>query len=428
MSIRNRIRNSTFVRQVIGLGGGVIVAHLITLAVSPLITRIYTPEEFGVFALFNSLVVILSLIATGAYEFSIVLPEKDRPARNLFRLSLILTLSFTLLCYLALFFTAPYLSGITALSIPFLMLLPLGVIFHAGMNIFTYWFTRREYFDEFATAKISMATGAGLFQVLIGFAGFTATGLLVGYIAGRISSIFTMAWQKLTEVKSLFRTWSRENMSSVARLYSDHPKFVLLSSLLSMAAIELPVFLITSMFGNQELGFYGLAFRVLMAPVTLVSMSVGHVYFQKFSARKNSGQSLSSYLLKMWAVLFAIGILPFTLLYLFSEPIFAFIFGADWTEAGTVASILSPMLLFTFITNPTSKSLLVLDKQKVMPLFSAGSFIIRFATLLTGYLFFDFFIALWLMAGGQILVYILQGLYTLYSARQADRRSEIEKR
>jgi len=415
------------VRQVLGLGSGVILAHLITLAVSPIITRIYTPEEFGLFALFNSLVVILSLVATGAYEFSIVLPEKDRSARSLFRLSLITTLTFTLLCYLALFFAAPHLSGITTLSIPFLMLIPVGVLFHSGMNIFTYWFTRREYFDEFAKAKISMASGTGLFQVLIGLAGFTATGLLIGYIAGRISSVFSMFWQKADEVKSLFRTWSRENMKSVGRLYSDHPKFVLLSSLLSMAAIELPVFLITALFGNQELGFYGLAFRVLMAPVTLVSMSVGHVYFQKFSARKNSGQSLSPYLLKMWGVLFAIGILPFMLLYLFSEPLFAFIFGTDWIDAGTVASILSPMLLFTFITNPTSKSLLVLDKQKVMPLFSAGSFVIRLTALLTGYYFFDFFIALWLMAGGQILVYILQGLYTLYTARLADRRYETDK-
>jgi len=415
------------VRQVFGLGSGVIVAHLITLAVSPIITRIYTPEEFGLFALFNSLVVILSLFATGAYEFSIVLPEKDRSGKNLFKLSFLTTLSFTLFCYIVLFLSASYISEWTTLSIPFLGLIPLGVLFHAGMNILTYWFTRKEYFDEFARAKISMASGTGLFQVLIGFAGFTATGLLVGYIAGRVSSIFTMTWQKLGEVKQLFREWKQPEIKRVAKLYRDHPKFVLISSLLSMAAIELPVFLITSLFGSQELGFYGLAFRVLMAPVTLVSMSVGHVYFQKLSDRKNQGHELSSYLLKMWGVLFVIGILPFTLLYMFSEPLFAFIFGTDWFDAGTVASILSPMLLFTFIANPTSKSLLVLNKQKIMPLFSSGSLLIRFATLFTGYYFFDFFTALWLMAGGQILVYILQGLYTLYSARQADRHSQTEE-
>jgi len=188
-------------------------------------------------------------------------------------------------------------------------------------------------------------------------------------------------------------------------------------------AIEVPVFLITTLFGSQELGFYGLAIRVLMAPVTLVSMSVGHVYFQKFASRKNSGEELAPYIFRLWSVLFVIGIVPFTLLFFFSEAVFAFIFGTDWLGAGTVASILSPMLFFLFITNPTSKSLLVLGKQKIMPLFSAGSLIVRLGALITGYYLFDFYIALWLMVAGQIAVYILQGFYIFMSARKIDERT-----
>jgi O-antigen/teichoic acid export membrane protein len=398
----------------------VVVAHLITLAVSPAITRIFTPEEFGIFSLFNSLVIILSMIATGTYEFSIVLPEKDKTARHLFRISLLGTLVFTLFCYTALFFTAPYLSHVTTLSIPFLLLLPAAVMFNSAMNSYHYWFTRKEFFDEYAYAKISMATGTGFFQVLIGLAGFTSVGLLIGLIAGRISAIITMTIRKFAEVKELYKSWNYQQLKNAASSYRDHPKFVLMSSLLSAISIELPVFLIMSLFGGAELGFYGLAFRILMAPVTLVSMSVGQVYFQKFSARKNSGQLLAPYLTQLWGYLFLIGIVPFTLLFFWSEPIFAFAFGADWLEAGTVASILTPMLLFTFIANPTSKSLLVLEQQKIMPLFSAASLIMRLATLLTGYYFFDFFIALWLMAGGQILVYIAQGAYTYHCSRTFD--------
>lgn len=420
LSIWNQIIRSTFVRQVLSLGSGVIVAHAITLAVSPLITRIYTPEEFGLFSLFNSLVVVLTLIATGTYEYSIVLPKEDRVAVSLFKVSICSTLLFTAGCYLLLFPAAPYVSDLTALSIPFLMLVPLGVLFHSAMGSFTYWFNRNEYFDEFARAKISMAGGTGLIQLGIGFAGATSVGLLIGLIAGRIFSVGTMAIQKTNQIKQLFCQWSKTDMVNAASKYSDHPKFVLLSSLLSSVAIEIPVFLITSLFGSQELGFYGLAIRVLMAPVTLVSMSVGHVYFQKFAARKHQGMELAPYILKLWSVLFLVGIVPFSLLFLFSEQAFSFIFGESWVASGTVAAILSPMLFFMFLTNPTSKSLLVLDKQRVMPLFSASFLIVRLGTLLTGYYYFDFFTALVMMVIGQVVVYVLQGIYILITARKRD--------
>lgn len=403
-----------------------VIAHLITLAISPLITRIYTPDEFGMFALFTSVVVILTLFATGTYEFSIVLPEKEKTARGLFKVSVACTVIFTTICYIVLFFTAPFISDLTSLSITFLMLLPLAVLFNSAMGSFTYWFNRNEYFDEFAQAKVAMAGGTGLFQLGIGFAGLTSIGLLIGLIAGRFFSVGTMALQKVHELRKLFRGWSKSDLILAATKYSDHPKFVLLSSLLSSVAIEVPVFLITTLFGSQELGFYGLAIRVLMAPVTLVSMSVGHVYFQKFASRKNSGEELSPYIFRLWTVLFVIGIVPFTLLFFFSEAAFAFVFGADWIGAGTVAAILSPMLFFLFITNPTSKSLLVMNKHRIMPLFSAGSLIVRLGTLLTGYYLYNFYIALWLMVIGQISIYILQGFYIFMTARKIDARTSTE--
>lgn len=397
-----------------------IVAHLITLAISPVITRIYTPEQFGEFALFTSIVAVLTLIATGAYEFSIVLPEKDKTAIQLFKVTLLLFTIFSVLLYLILFIGYSHWSTFTSLSLSFLFLLPLGVFASSLMNCFSYWFNRNEYFDEFAQAKVSMSIGTGLFQIGLGVIGLTPVGLLIGFITGRLFSAGTMALKKIKELNKLFTNWYADNLKKAAKEYSDHPKFVLLSSLLSSFAIEIPVFLITSLFGSQELGYYGLSLRVLMAPVTFVSLSVGHVYYQKFASRKNSGDKLAPYLLHLWGVLSLIGILPFTLLFLFSEPVFVFVFGSDWAASGIVSEILAPMLFFLFLMNPTSKSLLVLEQQRIMPVFSAGSLIIRLATLFTGYLYFDFYVALGLMAAGQILVYILQGLYTYFVAKRWD--------
>lgn len=426
LGIRNRIKQSKFVRQVLGLGSGVIVAHLITLALSPVITRLYTPDQFGEYALFTSLVAVLTLIATGAYEFSIVLPKKDTRAVQLFKLSLLWSAVFIGLMYAILFAGFSHLKVHTSLSTSFLLLLPLGVFASSLMSTFSYWFNRKEYFDEFAQAKVSMSIGTGLFQVGLGATGFTSIGLMIGLISGRLFSAGTMALKKIDDLKRLFKNWVKGDLKDAAKEYSDHPKFVLLSSLLSSFSIEIPVFLITSLFGSQELGYYGLSLRVLMAPVTFVSLSVGQVYYQKFAARKNSGEKLAPFLLRLWGILSLIGIIPFTLLFFFSEPVFVFIFGSEWANAGIVSEILAPMLFFLFMMNPTSKSLLVLDQQRIMPLFSAGSLIIRLATLIIGYLYFDFYIALSLMAFGQIVMYILQSTYTYLTAKTWDSNEQFD--
>ncbi len=420
-----KLLNSKFVKQVLNLGSGTIVAHLITLAFSLLITRIYTPEEFGVFSLFHSLVVIISLIGTGAYEFSIVLPKKDETAMNLFRVGFLFTLLFSTLCYLIVFMLNEWISETFLISIPFLIILPVAILFHGLMNIYTYWFIRKEYFLMFSYSKIIQSGSTGVVQVAIGFWGITGIGLLIGYIAGRIFSVLSMVLQKTTDFKNFVSNWDKKRIKNAAQSYADHPKYVLLSNLLSTSAIELPVLLITALFGNEELGYYGLAFKVLMGPVSLVSVSVGHVYFQKFSDRKNKSKPISQLLLKIWAYLIGIAVIPFSIIFLIGETAFTWLFGEQWLISGTIASIMAPMLLLTFVTTPTSKSMLVLDKQKWMPIFSSISLVVRFSALMTGYIYFDFITAIWLLVIGQIVVYLIHSFFIWSWCREFDQKIKI---
>ncbi len=420
-----KLLNSKFVKQVLNLGSGTIVAHLITLAFSPLITRIYTPEEFGVFSLFHSLVVIISLISTGAYEYSIVLPKKNETAKNLFKTALLFSLLFSTFSYFTVWIFHEWISERLLLSIPFLMLLPAAILFHSLMNIYTYWFVRKEYFTQFSYSKVFQSGSTGVVQIATGLLGITGIGLLIGYIAGRIFSVLSMIIQKTKDFKKVISGWNKNPIKKAAQSYADHPKYVLLSSLLSTSAIELPVLLITALFGNEELGYYGLAFKVLMGPVSLVSVSVGHVYFQKFSDRKNKSKPISQFLLKIWAYLIGIAVIPFSIIFLIGETAFTWLFGEQWLISGTIASIMAPMLLLTFVTTPTSKSMLVLDKQKWMPIFSAISLVVRFSALMTGYIYFDFITAIWLLVIGQIVVYLIHSFFIWSWCREFDQKIKI---
>ena len=94
---------SEFSSNVLTLMTGTTIAQAIPIAISPILTRIYTPEDFGMFALYMSMATIISVIATGRYELAIILPEKDEDAINIMMLSIGITFLVSLITLLIIF-------------------------------------------------------------------------------------------------------------------------------------------------------------------------------------------------------------------------------------------------------------------------------------------------------------------------------------
>lgn len=189
------------------------------------------------------------------------------------------------------------------------------------------------------------------------------------------------------------------------------------SNLLSYGALEIPVFIIGALFDQELLGFYALAFRVLSVPSAFIGNSVGQVFFKQLSDRYNREKLIQKFLYKTWGVLFLITIIPTLILIQWAEPIFAFVFGDQWITAGTIAVIMAPLLAIDFISAPTGKTLVVLEKQKVMPLFSLFNLLARAGGLLIGWYQNDLFLGLTYMVVGHILGLIIYNLYLIKAVK-----------
>lgn len=418
--LADRLKRSLFVKHVSSLGAGTIVAHLITLAFSPVITRIFTAVEIGEFALFHSIVVLLSVGATLTYEYAIVLPDNEKTARNLFLSGFFFTLIFSVLLLIAIAFGYNFIAAWMDISVVLLLLIPPGVFANSLLNLVTNWFMRRTKYTDLSKAKITQSSAMGVIQVGLGLLSFTGIGLIAGHIGGRISYVIYQFQKQWKDLKYLFSAVNRTQIAETAREYSKQPKFVLAATLLSIGAIEAPVFLIGYLFDRELLGFYGLAFRVVSAPIALIGVSVGHVFFQQLADRKNRNQKVTAFLLKTWGALFLVGIVPFTVLFFFAEPIFSFVFGADWKTAGTVAAILAPLLFVQLLSSPTGKSLMVVNKQHVMPFFSFLNMLARTLSLFAGAYYYDFFTGLWLMVAANIVSLLLYNAYLYNQLRKID--------
>ena len=62
---------------------GTAISQGILIAATPILTRIFSPENFGIFALYLSIVGTISLVSSWKYELAIVLPDKDDDAKAL---------------------------------------------------------------------------------------------------------------------------------------------------------------------------------------------------------------------------------------------------------------------------------------------------------------------------------------------------------
>jgi O-antigen/teichoic acid export membrane protein len=215
---------SEFTKNVLTLMTGTTIAQAIPIAISPILTRIYTPEDFGVFALYIAIVSFIAIIVTARYELAIVLPKDDEDAINVLFLSLVImfiiiffTTSFILL------FKDDILVLLNAKDIGnFIYLIPVSV-FIAGLNqSFNYWSNRKEYFNTMSSSKISQSIGMSITQPNFGYFNIFG-GLIIGDLFGKIISGFVLINKFLKNDKEQIKNINKLVVLEQMKKYKDFP-------------------------------------------------------------------------------------------------------------------------------------------------------------------------------------------------------------
>jgi len=372
--LKRFFQKSEFGRNVVTLMTGTAIAQAIPIAVSPILTRLYSPSDFGVFAVYMAVTAVLSVIATGRYEQVVMLPQKDEDAANVVVLSLIVSTLFSLILLLiVVIWNSPItaLLGNSEIS-GWLYLIPFSVLSMGAYNTFTYWLNRKKCFRAMSANRIMQGSVTASGQVFGGFWKTGPIGLIVSYVVGWIPAIYFAA-----------RSYNYKDypisVSSViahAKLYKNYPVFSAPGALLDCASVQAPVFFLTKGYETATVGFFSLAMRVLAAPASIISTSIGQVFFQKISAlihtdrEKIPAEVLNT--AKKLTVIAALIFLPFII---FGGDIFGFIFGEKWRIAGDYLIILAPALFVRFIGSPLSNIFLATGNVRLCTLWQMLYFI-----------------------------------------------------
>jgi O-antigen/teichoic acid export membrane protein len=159
---------------------------------------------------------------------------------------------------------------------------------------------------------------------------------------------------------------SRHALKKTAIRYKNFALYNAPAALLNTTAAGLPVFYLSKILKKEDVGFYGLVERSIGAPISLVSYSISQVLLEDIASRHKQELPIRGNLVKLVITLSLIGIVPFTILFFFSENIFSFIFGAAWAEAGRYASILAVAFFMRFVVSPLSMVLISTNNLKVL--------------------------------------------------------------
>lgn len=363
---------SEYVKSVSVLMAGTLLSQFIMAASSVFLTRLYTPESFGQFTIFTSLLAIVGGIVTLKYELAIPLAKSEPEAINIFTLSFLCTLSISLI-FVVLTNTYIYFSPINPHKLV-LRYVSLALVAVGFYQTFNYLLIYLNQYRTLALAKVLLSLTMVLGQILLAVSEWsTNQGLILGMIIGQflvvvflfraVPNIGNQLPFRFEFAKNRYQT-----LKAIALEYSKFPKYSSFSAVLSSLSLFLPSLLIVYGFGTSIGGLFALSERVLKIPLAIIGNAIGQVYLGKagklIQQFPSGSHKLRLFFQRLSVLLLVLGCIILFPIGFFAPKGFGFIFGSDWYQAGEFVQISISMFIAQFVINPLSQTFNLLEAQK----------------------------------------------------------------
>jgi O-antigen/teichoic acid export membrane protein len=378
---------SKFISNVMSLFSASLLALILGVILSPVLSRLYSPEDFGIFQLFFSIVSLIAVVACLSYQSAINLPKKDEDAANIVVLCVCLVGITALISTTILFiFSGTVAEMLNSPSLSdYLFMVPVAVIVNCFAYITGYWLSRKKQFGTIATANLVSSITGKTVSIGSGFLSPSPYGLIVGTIIND-ATIFLIGLRKIIPDLSLFQNVSYEKVRQQAILYKKFPQFSNPAQLASSAASQSLPFLLAFSFSPIVVGYYSMTFLLVQMPSKLVGNALHSVFYQKASEEKHRTGSITHVVKAVHTRLISGGMIFFLILMIIGPELFEFFLGSQWKISGVYVQILSPWIFLVFISVPLGLIFNVLEKQGADLGFNIVLLISRiFAVLIAGF-------------------------------------------
>ncbi|KMT62109.1 oligosaccharide flippase family protein [Paenilisteria newyorkensis] len=387
------------------LFSGNALAQLLMIAFAPIIARLYTAAEFGIYAAYVTVITITVKVASLGLEKAIPLERNRTRAKKLTYINQYLAILISLVILLVyLVFGVSVLNGVGIYPALWeAILLSMGIAMTSLIQIYNYENMNREQYRTLAMTRALQNGFTGFAQIGFAFSGvMKGTGLLVGDVIGKAISVGILARVSKQDVK-VRMTW--RDTAELLRKYKDFMIFSMPAGLINTLSLQLPLLLVLAVFGANDSGQYAFVQRVIIVPISVLAMTLAQ-FFYSVAAKEMAANPAKVYALYMsltkklaWYLT-----VPFCIFAFFAPSIFHVLFGEEWVVAGQLTQVLGAMFLTQMICSATSQILYLLERQKLQMVLESvklGFVVVIFSVLKSD------FLQTMLVYGGVIAVFNL---------------------
>lgn len=405
--LRRAVLQSVFFKNILALISGTIVTQAILFLASPILSRIFGLEDFGNLANYTAWVSVLALFSNLRYEHAIIVAKGRESTGRVIALTAVLSLgSFFLYALIAAgIFFFYHGTGYLAHLRSVVLFIPIGTLSVCLSSLLIQFNVKTGQFKRLAAVTAAQVVFTLVPQVLLE-ALHIQHALILGTIGGSLVSGGVFAWlfvreEGVHDVRGAMRVG---HLLATMREYRNFPRYTLGADAIAVVAQQfIPVFVL-ALFNPAVAGLYAFSIRVVRVPLIVVSTAVAGALRKEAIDLVHGGRSLARLFSITVGSLALLSLIPFVVVLLFAKPIFAIVFGRQWTGAGHVVQILSPGILLEFVALPLAAFFLVTNTQRFTLMIQATGFVLLVSALFLGKHYFDDFISTCYLVSGVMVV------------------------
>ncbi len=360
------------------LAGSAGIGQAISYLFMPILSRVFTTEDYSVFSLFYAWIVPLAVFSTFRIEFAIPhqhhSEKRYRTAYTALKSSVLITLAVSILILLG--WTAGWLQ-----NTPILIWIPLGILSVSIPQILYFLSTRENQYRKSGLYRIINNLVLQSASAILGWLLWGSTGLIVGMLIGQLAGTLTLM---IGNTKKLFRYAEKGNWIDSLKEFKSYILYSTPQGLIETLQLSGTIFVIYVLFSEPYPGLFYLCWRILQSPITLISNTIFVVHYNNASQLHNEHKDYQWLIKKTAKLLFLLGGVIGAILFFFGPTLFAFFLGEPWREAGVMAQILAPWFVMQFAVTPFSFVAILENKQRTAFLISLLDITLKIVSLLIG--------------------------------------------
>jgi len=358
-------RESTFFQNMVTLMSGTVVAQALPMIFAPIMTRLFSPADYGVLGVYMALTGMLNVLVTSQYNHAIMLPSEDEDSTNILGLCLAISIGLGVIATAAVVFNNHVYRLVSVSHANWLYIVPLTVFLGGWYTALSFWTNRQNKYRRLAISRVGQAVATIAIQLTVGILYKGPWGLLLGLVGGQIAVTVLMTVQVWVEDrKSILGNLSAAGMRAMARKHRSFAYYVLPADFIMVFNSQIPTFLLYRFSVVAEVGSYNFSQRILGLPSTLIASSITDVFRQRAISDYNQLGNCREIFVKTFKALSLLGLVPLVVILVGAPTLFEWVFGARWRDAGVYAQLLSVMFFLRFVVSPLAYVYYIAGKQR----------------------------------------------------------------